>query len=67
MQLHFPLSGSDFNQFLQIAYTFINAVTPNITKLQKVRLNYILEEMVNSINAKVLAPSPFESGLGKEI
>ena len=63
MQLHFPLSGQDFNQFLQIAYTFINSVTPNITKLQKARLNYILEDMTNSINTKVLAPSQLESAV----
>lgn len=64
MQLHFPLSGTDFNQFLQIAYTFINAVTPNITRVQKARLNYILEDMINSINTKVLAPSSFDHGQG---
>ena len=63
MQLHFPLSGQDFNQFLQITYTFINSVTPNITRLQKARLNYILEDMTNSINTKVLAPSQLENAV----
>ncbi len=63
MQLHFPLSGQDFNQFLQITYTFVNSVTPGITRLQKARLNYILEDMTNTINTKVLAPAPFEGEL----
>ena len=63
MQLHFPLSGQDFNQFLQITYTFVNSVTPSITRLQKARLNYILEDMTNTINTKVLAPAPFEGEL----
>ena len=60
MQLHFPLSEEEFTQLLQIIYTFINAVTPNITNLQRRRLDNILEDMVNSINAKVLAPSQIE-------
>ena len=63
MQLHFPLSEEEFSQLLQIIYTFINAVTPNITNLQKRRLNNILEDMINGINAKVLAPSSIEQGL----
>ena len=62
MQLHFPLSEEEFSQLLQIIYTFINAVTPNITNLQKRRLNNILEDMTNGINAKVLAPSSIEQG-----
>ncbi len=61
MQLHFPLGGQDFKQFLQIAYTFVNSVTPNISKLQKARLNFLLEDMVNIINSSVLAPSQFET------
>ncbi len=61
MQLHFPLGGQEFSQFLQIAYTFINSVTPNITKLQKSRLNYILEDLVNNINTKILAPAAFDT------
>lgn len=65
LQLHFPLSREDFQQLMQIAYTFINAVTPNITKLQKSRLNYIFEDMINNINTRVLAPSTFESGIVK--
>ncbi len=61
MQLHFPLGRQAFSQFLQIAYTFINSVTPNITRLQKSRLNYILEDLVNTINTRVLAPTAFET------
>lgn len=60
MQLHFPLSGQDLSQFLQITYTFVNSVTPGITRLQKARLNYIIEDMMNNINTKVLAPATFE-------
>lgn len=60
MQLHFPLSGQDLSQFLQITYTFVNSVTPGITRLQKARLNYIIEDMMNNINTKVLAPTTFE-------
>lgn len=63
MQLHFPVSSFELRQFLQISYTFINAVTPNITKLQKSRLNFILEDMVNTINTRILASSTFESGI----
>ncbi len=63
LQLHFPLSRQDFLQLMQITYTFINAVTPNITKLQQSRLNYIFEDMINTINTRVLAPSTFEGGI----
>lgn len=60
MQLHFPLSGTEFSQFLNIAYTFINVVAPNITMMQKARLNYIFEDMTNKINARVLNPETEE-------
>ncbi len=63
MQLHFPVSSEEFEQFLQISNTFINSVTPNITKLQRSRLNFILEDMINTINTKILASSTFESGV----
>ncbi len=62
MQLHFPLGRDEFKQFLQITYTFINAVM-SITNLQKSRLNYILEDLMNTINTKTLAPNAIESGL----
>lgn len=57
MQLHFPLSEEEFEQLMQIVYTFINAITPDITTLQKARLTNVMEDMVNMVNAKVLAPS----------
>ncbi len=59
-QMHFPIGGQDLSQFLQITYTFVNTVTPGITRLQKARLNYIIEDLMNTINTKVLAPAPFE-------
>ncbi len=62
MQLNFPLGRDEFKQFLQITYTFINAVM-SITNLQKSRLNYILEDLMNTINTKTLAPNAIESGL----
>ena len=62
MQLQFPLGRNEFKQFLQITYTFINAVM-SITNLQKSRLNYILEDLMNTINTKMLAPSAMEQGL----
>lgn len=65
MQLHFPLSEGEFSQLLQIIYTFINAVAPNTTVLQKRRLDNILEDMVNGINAKVFAPSQIEQAQNK--
>ncbi|MBQ0070462.1 MAG: FAD binding domain-containing protein [Spirochaetales bacterium] len=57
MQLHFPLSSNEFNQLKSITYTFIDSVTPNITRLQRARLNSILEELINQINARVLVDS----------
>lgn len=62
MQLHFPLSRESFNQFMQIVYTFITPVIPEISRLQKARLNNILESMFNKVNEKVLSLSSLELG-----
>lgn len=56
-QLHFPLSGNEFNQLKGIAFTFIDAIVPNISKIQKVRLTNVLEDLVNMINSRVLVYS----------
>ena len=61
MQLHFPISREEYRQMLQICYTFVNAVTPKITDLQRVRLNNVFEELVDKINTETLAPSTIDA------
>lgn len=57
MQLHFPLSGSEFSQLKNIVYTFVNSVTPKISRIQKVRLDSVLEDLISQINARTLVLS----------